>query len=137
MAVFQRQQQERVGENKERSRGSHGGIAADLGLPEAQQIFFVAEVEFDLPAPQVGLQDALGRQGAVAADQVSRIPIAETGALAQPVSDRADNEQRELPFPAGVFPAQRRHRAATGVVHRRRIDRWPATSAGGVLLQVD
>ena len=76
MAVFQRQQQECVGENEERRRGSHGGIAANLRLPEAQQSFFVAEVEFDLPAPQIGLQDLLWRQGAIAADQVSRIPIA-------------------------------------------------------------
>jgi hypothetical protein len=48
MTVFQRQQQKRIDENEECSRGSHRGIAADLGLPEAQQSFFVAEVEFDL-----------------------------------------------------------------------------------------
>jgi hypothetical protein len=48
MAVFQRQQQKRIDENEECSRGSHRRIAADLGLPEAQQSFFVAEVEFDL-----------------------------------------------------------------------------------------
>jgi len=61
MVIFQGQQQEGIDKNEERSGGSHGGIAADLRLAEAQQSFFVAEIEFDFPAPQVGLQDLLGR----------------------------------------------------------------------------
>ena len=81
MAVFQRQQQERVDENEERSGGAHGRIAADLRLAETEQGFFVAEVEFDFPAPQVGLQDLLGRQGGIAADQVSGIAVAEMRAF--------------------------------------------------------
>jgi hypothetical protein len=92
MAVFQGQQQERVGENEERSRGAHGGIAAGLRLAEAQQGFFVAEVEFDLPAPQVGLQDLLRRHGGIATEQVGRIPVAKMRALAQLVGDRADDQ---------------------------------------------
>ena len=61
MAIFQGQQQKRVSENKEGSSSTHGTIAADLRLTEAQQSFFVAEVEFDLPAPKIGLQNLLGR----------------------------------------------------------------------------
>ena len=59
VAVFQSQQQQCVDEHEESGGGAHGGIAADLGLPETQQSFFVAKIEFDLPAPQVGLQDLL------------------------------------------------------------------------------
>src|SRR5260221_11959777 len=95
MAVFQRQQQKRIDENEECSRGSHRRIAADLGLPEAQQSFFVAEVEFDLPAPQIGLWALPWGKGAVGTDQVSGIPIAEMGALAQPLADRAGDGQGE------------------------------------------
>ncbi len=55
MAIFQRQEQNRVDENKEGSRGADSGIGADLGLSKAEQSLFVAEVELDLPAPEIGL----------------------------------------------------------------------------------
>ena len=70
MTGLQSQQQERVDEDEEGGGGSDGGIGADLEFAEAEQGFFVAEVEFDLPAPQVGLQDLLGRQRGVGTDQV-------------------------------------------------------------------
>jgi hypothetical protein len=61
MAIFQSQQQQRVDEHEKSGGGAHRGIAADLWLTEAQQSFFIAKIEFDLPAPQVGLQDLLRR----------------------------------------------------------------------------
>jgi hypothetical protein len=61
MAIFQSQQQQCVDEHEESCGGAHGGIAAELWLPETQQSFFVAKVEFDLRASQVGLQDLLRR----------------------------------------------------------------------------
>jgi len=61
MAIFQSQQQQRVDEHEESGGGAHGGTAAHLWLPEAQQSLFVAKIECDLPAPQVGLQDFLRR----------------------------------------------------------------------------
>jgi len=48
VAVFQSQQQQCVDEHEESGGGAHGGIAADLWLPETQQSFFVAKVELDL-----------------------------------------------------------------------------------------
>jgi len=48
MAILQSQQQQGVDEHEESGGAAHGGIAADLWLPEAQQSFLVAKVEFDL-----------------------------------------------------------------------------------------
>src|SRR6516225_5441534 len=61
MTVFQSQQQKRVSENEEGGRRSHCSVAANLRLAEAEQCFFVAEIEFDFPAPKIGRQNLRGR----------------------------------------------------------------------------
>src|SRR5215469_8361022 len=106
MAVLQSQQQKRVSEDEEGGGRSHGSVAANLRLAKAEQSFFVAEVEFNLPAPKIRLQNLLGRQGRVGANQIGRISIVEMCTFASPVGDGADDEQFELSFAACVFPAQ-------------------------------
>lgn len=88
----QRQQQEGIQEDEERGGGAEGRAGPNLGFAETEQGLLIPEVDFDLPAPKIGLQDLLRGQVRIGADEVSRIAIAEMGPLAEPVGHGADDQ---------------------------------------------
>jgi len=53
------EQQQSINEDGEAGRGANGGFSADLWLAETKQSLLVAEIDFDLPAPQIRLKDLL------------------------------------------------------------------------------
>jgi len=99
-------EQERVGGDGAAGEVLHGWGGADLGVAEAEEGFLVAEVEFDVPAPQEGL-DGLG-QGSVGvgADQKGGLAVQEFAVFAQPVGSGSDDDELEIVLSAGGAPAQ-------------------------------
>ena len=46
-------EQQSISEDHEAGRGANGGFSPDLWLAETKQSLLVAEIDFNLPAPQI------------------------------------------------------------------------------------
>ena len=107
MALLQRQEQDRVDEDKESGRGADGGLGSDLGLSESEQGLLVAEVLLDLPTPDVGLEERLDVEGWIRTKQVGGLAIVDIGAGREAVCQGPDDDEREV-APAGGRDVDRR-----------------------------
>jgi len=79
-------QQQGITGGQERGSSGHGLRAAHLGLTDAQEGSFIAEIDFDFPASQVGGDEFGRRSGQVGGDQEGWLPIPELAALAQAIT---------------------------------------------------
>lgn len=58
------------------SRNVHDrGLSADLGLSDAEEGFFVSEVDFDVPSPEIELDDFFQVHVGCGANQVSGLAV--------------------------------------------------------------
>jgi hypothetical protein len=88
----------------ERRQVCDSGRYADLSFAGAQQGFFLAEVQLDLPSPGIILNHLLKAQVGIGADQIGGIAIEQFPALGRPISERSDDNEPAV-VPAGIFPA--------------------------------
>ncbi len=75
-------------------------------MAHAQQGFLLAEIDLYLPARDVGLDDELGVQVFIRADQKGGLAIEQFGTLAQAVSQGGDDDQLQDLVGAGGAPHQ-------------------------------
>ena len=70
----------------------NGGGGADLGIADAQECFFVPEVDLDVPAPQVVLHDLGEVCFGVGADEVGGFSVQQLSAFTQAVGRGGEHE---------------------------------------------
>lgn len=99
------QEKEGVGGGEESGDGFDGVRGADLRLVNAKEGFFVAEVEFDLPPPQIGLKEALQGERGIGADQVGGLAIEDPGVLGEAIAQGANDDETEILMASGGSPA--------------------------------
>ena len=78
----------------------------DLCLADAQQGFLIAEVDFDVPAVEVMLQDWFGRPRGIGTNEKSRIAIAKARAFARTIGRWSNHHQPQNTLSTGRTPAQ-------------------------------
>lgn len=72
-----------------------GGGGADVGVAGADEGFFLAEVDLDAPAPEVGLEEFFEAHVRIGAEEVGGLAVEEFGILAQAVAERGDDEESQ------------------------------------------
>ena len=101
------EEQQGVRSHGEGGGGFDGTGAADLRLAHAEQGFFLTEIDFDVPALEVGFDNEPGVELFIGADEKGRITIEELRAFAQAISERGDDDQLQNLVGAGGAPHQR------------------------------
>ena len=100
------QQQQGVGGHAEGGSGLDGARSAHLCLADAEQGFLLAEIDLHVPARDIGLDDDLGVQVFIRADQKGGLAIKQFGTFAQAVSERGDDDQLQHLVSASGAPHQ-------------------------------
>ena len=100
------EEQQGVGSDAEGGGGFDGAGGADLGLAHAQQGFFLAEIDFDVPAVEVGFDDELGVEVGIGAEEKGGLAIEQLGTLAQAITEGGDDDQLQDLVGAGGAPHQ-------------------------------
>ena len=104
---FQRGEPEHgVGCHVDRWQVLVGGSRSDLSLAHPEKTFLVTEVNFDLPAPQVVLEQGLDIPMHVGADQIRGLAVEHFGVLAQAVAERGNAHELELALGPAFSPEQ-------------------------------
>lgn len=70
-----RQQEEGVGGDAESGDRLSGSRVSDLSLTDAEESFFIAEVDLDIPAPEVGLEELPGGEGGIGTYEISGLAV--------------------------------------------------------------
>ena len=78
--------------------------AADLRLADAEQGFFLAEINFDVPAVKVSFDDALGVEVLVGAEEKGGTAIEQLGTLTQAISQGSNNDELQNLMGSGGAP---------------------------------
>jgi hypothetical protein len=91
-----------VGGGDERGDQRHGCFRPDVGFSHAEDGFFVAEVNLDSPAPEVGLEEFFERR--VGADQIGRLSVEDVGLFGEAILQRGDDDKAKVLF-SGASPA--------------------------------
>lgn len=86
-----------------------------MRLSDAQQGFFIAEVDLDIPAPDIGLKDLLEREVGVGADEEGRLSVEESAHFGQAIVQGSDDDEAEVEG-SGGSPAQGAHGLEVKVV---------------------
>ncbi len=68
----------------------------DLCLSDAEERFFIAEVGFDIPAPEVILEEFLERELSICADEISWFAIEQFGVFSKSIRERSDNHKSQI-----------------------------------------
>jgi len=66
-----------------------------LSLADSQQLFFIPEVDLDVLAPEIGLDDVLEGLARICTDEVSGFTIQEPGAFFRPIGQGSDGDQAQ------------------------------------------
>lgn len=106
MGASHRQQQHRIGSDLERGNRFHGIGIAHLRLAYAQQSLLLTEVDFDVPAPHVALEQRNDIDLRIGANQKGGFPVKKLGAFAEPISQRGNHHQLQSVLQAGRTPQQ-------------------------------
>ena len=92
--------------------GGEGGIildgvfGSDLGLSDADDLFFIAVVDFDAPSPDVVLEDDVEGEIEPGANEIRGFTVEEFTALSGPVAEGSDDDEAEGEFGSGGGPQQ-------------------------------
>ena len=100
------EEQQGVGSDGEGGGGFDGAGAADLRLAHAEQGFFLAEIDFDVPAVKVSFDDELGVEVFIGAEEKGGTAIEQLGTLAQAITEGGDDEELQHLVGAGGAPHQ-------------------------------
>jgi len=100
------QQQQGVGGHAEDGGVFDRAGIADLRLAHSEQSFFFAEINFDVPAPDISLDDDLRVEVFLGAQEEGGLTIKQLGALAQTIGERGDDDQLRDLMSAGGTPHQ-------------------------------
>jgi len=108
MGASHRQQQHRIRGDLEGGNRFHGIGVAHLRLAHAQQNFLLPEVDFDVPAPDVALEQSNYVGMRIGANQKGGFTVKKLGALAEPISQRGNHHELQSVLQAGRTPQQGR-----------------------------
>ncbi len=89
------QQEHRVAGHRQGRLALHRARSADLRLADADDLLLVAMIHFDVPAPQVILNELIERQVGIGADQIGRLSIDQLAALARALAERGDDRHAQ------------------------------------------
>jgi hypothetical protein len=98
------EQEQRVACNGESGDEFDGKCGANLGLPNTDELLFVAMVDLDVPAPEVVLNDGLKRQSGIGADQIGGLAIKKAALGGEAIPKRPDDDEAQQPVGAGFAP---------------------------------
>jgi len=103
------EQQDGVGCDSEGWCGGGAGRCTDLGLVESDDLFFISEVDFDVPPADIGSEDLLGIKVRVGTDQEGWLPVEDFGASRESVFQGSDGEETQVPMRSGGSPQHGGH----------------------------
>src|SRR5215469_4900251 len=75
ISLCSRQQEQGVGGHSRCGLQLHTVGVTHLSLPETQQALLISEIELNVPAPQIALEQSLQRKGWIGTDQKSGLSI--------------------------------------------------------------
>lgn len=81
-----------------------GGNGADMGVSGANEVFFVAKVDLDAPAPKVALEEFFETHVRVGAEEIGGLAVKESGAFAQSVAEWGDDNKPQGQVGSGLAP---------------------------------
>ena len=94
-----------IGSNSQSGYVFDGAVVSDLSLSDAEKGFFVAEVDLDVPAPDIGLNKLVDRRVRVSADQIGGFAIKKARMFREPVSQRRDDDEPKIMVSTNSPPA--------------------------------
>jgi len=100
------EQQDGVGRDSEGWCGGGACRCTDLGLVESDDLFFVSEVDLDVPPADIGSEDLLGIKVRVGTDQEGRVPVEDFGASRESVFQGSDGEEAQTPLRSDGSPEE-------------------------------
>lgn len=87
-----------------RGDGLASRLVTHLRLAHAEQSLLIAEVDLDVPAPEVGLHHRLDRQVGIGGDQECGIAIAHPGSFTRTIGQRRNHHHAQPPLRPGGLP---------------------------------
>lgn len=99
------QKKHRIGRHEESRNAFDGKVVADLGLSDADDLFFISKIDFDAEPPHVCLQDLFSRKIRVRANEEGRFSIQKAGAFAKSVGKRSHDDKTQVALLTGRSPA--------------------------------
>jgi len=97
------QEEQGVGGYAECRSGLDGARVPHLGLAHAQQGFLLAEIDLHVPASDIGVDEELGVEVFIRADEKGGLAIEQFGTLAQAVSQGSDDDELQRLVSAGAY----------------------------------
>ena len=76
------------------SRGVlHGCLGTNLCLANSHELFFITEIDLDVPSPDICLDDLLERESRVGAQQIGGFSVQESAFFSKAIAKRSDDNE--------------------------------------------